>query len=140
MLGVLFAVIGTFTLVSCGSESNTTNTQNIVNNSDDIKEKTEEKQKYVIELNMDNYAKYIDVKSLPVGTGSSIYFIVYFQGSLTYAYYDNVVITSHYSKTGQEGYDTEIALSTGGYARWYSSGGNGSYEIKGINGKVIYWI
>ena len=139
LAGALLAVAGALCLASCGSNSSANN-QPVVNSTDDINEKVETKQKYVIELNMENYQKYIDIRFIPSNNGSSSHFNYYFQGSLSYAYYDNVVITSHYSRTGYEETDTEISLTTGGYARWYSTGGYGTTTLTGVRGKVIYWI
>ena len=141
-LGALLIAACAFVLCSCGSSSNSSEKQNIVNNNDNINDKAEEKQKYVIELNLNNYLKYIDKRFIPIGSGSTGYITYYFQGSLSYAYYDNVVITSHFrsNKTGYEETDNEISLSTGGYAVWYSSGANGLYSITAVSGKVIYWI
>ena len=135
MLGVLFTVVGTVTLVACGSDSNTSNTQNIVNNNDNIKEKAEEKQKYVIELNMDNYLKYIDVRA-ETATSNSVRYAFY--GSLSYAFYDNVVVECERTYSSNL-YPYTVELSAGGYGLYYTSG-YGSYEVKGISGKVIYWI
>lgn len=136
LLGV--GLLSAFAFASCAG--NSSGSHNIVNSSDNINSNADEKQKYVIELNMDNYQKYIDIRFIPSNNGSSSHFNYYFQGSLSYAYYDNVVITSHYSRTGYEETDTEISLTTGGYARWYSTGGNGTTTLTGVRGKVIYWI
>ncbi len=136
ILGVLFLSLGLFCITSCNSKTNG-NHKIVVNSTDDINENIETKQKYVIELNMDNYLKFIDIKIIP---SNNDYFEYYFQGSLSYAFYDNVVITSHYSRAGYEETDTEITLSAGGYAMWHSSGGKGNITVIDVKGKVIYWI
>ena len=118
-----------FTLVfsSCGNNST-------VNSTDSINEDVETKQKYVIELNMDNYKKYIDLRTEPAGD----YCRYCFYGSLSYAYYDNVVITYY---AGSETNTYTLVLSSGGYALFYSTGRyTTTYTVSNITGKVIYWI
>ena len=131
LAGALLAVAVAFCLASCGSNSSANN-QPVVNSTDNINDKAEEKQKYVIELNMDNYLKYIDIKVMPESSSYNYYF----QGSLSYAYYDNVVI-----KYTRDSTDYEVNLSVGGYARYYSTSRYaGTPSITSVSGKVIYWI
>ena len=54
IVGAFLAIAGAFCLASCGSNSSAVN-QPVVNSTDNINDKAEERQKYVIELNMDNY-------------------------------------------------------------------------------------
>ncbi len=131
-LTLIFLFVCVFDLFSCGSNEN----KSIVKDEDDIDEKAEEKQKYVVELNMDNYEKYIDIRYEPDGSNSRICFY----GSLPYAFYDDAVITSRVSRSGYEDVMKDIELSSGGYAYWHNTGGYWSYKITGVSGKVIYWI
>lgn len=130
----LLAIIGSFYFTSCDSTPPLSGNQNIVHYSDNIDNKAQEMQKYVIELRKDNYLKYIDIRQ-----ESSR---VCFYGSLSFAFYDNVVITSCYDS----GYSynsidkKQIELSCGGYAPWYTYGGYGTYTIDDVCGKVIFWI
>ncbi len=132
IVGAFLAVAGAFCLVSCGSGSSADN-QPVLNNTNNINEKVETKQKYVIELNLDNYRKYVDVRSEYNGSNSRVYFI----GTLSYAFYDNVAITYERNYSGVTTHTAE--LSAGGYSSWYTSG-YGSYTVTGVSGKVIYWI
>ena len=94
-----------------------------VESSDQSQQSTETKmKKYVVVLNTENYTKYIDLKMIDLGAANSYYF---FEGSLSYAYYDDVVINETYS------------LSTGGY---YGYIYKNKPEVTSITGKVIYWI
>ena len=127
LLGALLIAGCAFGLASCGNSK--ADNQPVVNSTDNINEKVETQQKYVIELNLENYKKYIDVRS----NGGSVYFI----GTLSYAFYDNVVITSERVYSGTT--TTEIELSAGGYASWYTAG-YGTYNVTAVKGKVIYWI
>ena len=130
---MFLAVAGAFCLASCGSSSNADN-QQVVNSTDIINNKAEEKQKYVIELNMNNYKKYIDTRA-EVYTGSHLRYAFY--GSLSYGFYDNVVIT--FERNYNEVTTHQVELSTGGYGYWYTAG-YGTYTITAVSGKVIYWI
>lgn len=125
---LIIPFISVLALASCGSSSNSSENNKIVNSTDNINYKEETKKKYVIELNKDNYRKYIDVRS----NGGSVYFI----GTLSYAFYDNVIIYS--LRSGGET-SNPIELSAGGYASWYITG-YGSYTVTAVSGKVIYWI
>ncbi len=121
IISILFA----FVLVSCGSSSN--NNHNVVND-DIINDTAEEKQKYVIELNVDNYLKYIDIRN---ECGENMNIVYKFYGSLSYAFYDTVVITYNTGKTTE--------LSAGGYGYYYNSR-TGQPTVTSVTGKVIYWI
>ena len=111
-------------LCSCRNSSNSTSS----NSSEASKQ-----QKYEISLNMDNYKTYVDIKSEYNGNSTR----VYFDGTLSYAYYDNVVITYERNYSGVT--TSTVELSAGGYAHWYTTG-YGTYSITGVSGKVIYWI
>lgn len=130
----LLAVAGAFCLASCGSTSSANN-QPVVNSTDNINEKVETKQKYVIELNMDNYQKYIDVRA-EYGYSNGIRYSFY--GSLSYGFYDNVVVECERTYSNKL-YPYTVNLSVGGYGHYYTSG-YGDYKVTGVSGKVIYWI
>jgi len=134
LLGALLAVAGALCLASCDSNSSANN-QPVVNSTDNINDKAEEKQKYVIELNMDNYRKYIDIRA-EYGYSNGVRYAFY--GSLSYGFYDNVVIECERNYCN-ELYPYTVNLSVGGYGDYYTSG-YGSYKVTGVSGKVIYWI
>ncbi len=123
---LIISVLFVFVLVSCGSSSN--NNQSVVNDDDIINDTAEEKQKYVIELNVDNYLKYIDIRN---ECGENMDIVYKFYGSLSYAFYDTVVITYKTGKTTE--------LSAGGYGYYYNSRA-GQQTVTNVTGKVIYWI
>ncbi len=132
ILITLFVATCSFGLASCGNSSNANHP--VVNSTDSINEKVETKQKYVIELNMDNYRKYIDIRT---EYWSYDYIKYTFYGSLSYGFYDNVIIECerHYSNV----YPYTVQLSAGGYGDYYTSN-FGTCTITGVSGKVIYWI
>lgn len=132
LLGAIMIAVCTFGLASCGGDSSNNTNELIINYTDEIKEDATTKQKYVIELNMDNYHKYIDERVVYDKSSSSNKYALY--GSLSYAFYDNVVVKYvFYSET------FEIELSSGGYGNM-SKGYESKYKIIGVSGKVIYWI
>lgn len=91
-------------------------------------------ERHEVELNINNYQTYINRRSLSDGSYASIYF----EGALSYAYYDNVVIT--YTRTNGSNKTTDtLKLSAGGYSSWYTTG-YGTYTVTDVSGKVIYWI
>ena len=145
VLYLMIFLVTIFILASCGSSKNSESNSNSNDNTVSITSNNgkEEKQKYIVDLNMDNYTKYLDIRYEPYGSGSNLYFRVCFYGSLSYAYYDDVVITNHFSRSNFEETDTDIKLSAGGYAYWYTLGGgsgSGTNTITKVSGKVIYWI
>lgn len=107
-----------FVLASCGNSNDNT----VINTIDEINGDAETKQKYVIELNMDNYKKYIDIR---IEDGSYSFY-----GSLTYAYYDNVNVSTS---------NGIVSLTAGGYGYWYKWNGT-HYKINNVSGRVIFWI
>lgn len=118
-------------LSSCGSKTN---------ESEDVRQEasvaqTEQMKKYNIVLTLDNYRTYIDQRYIATESYTSYYF----QGSLSYAFYDNVVIRANNPNSG--GGDYDIHLSAGGYGRfWSSSRYTTEHKVIGITGNVIYWI
>ena len=120
-----------FGLGSCGSK---TNDENKGANEDTSIAHVEEKKRYNIALTLENYTKYIEIRYM-FGESSTSY---YFQGALSYAFYDNVIIKAHSSSNG----DYSIKLSVGSYASYYSISTRFSEtpSIIGIEGNVIYWI
>ena len=127
LFAVLFILFSFITLSSCSS--------NKVNNSEKVDENATEKQKYVVELNMDNYDKYIEIRS--EGGGSRFCFY----GALSYAFYENVTISYVCSYNTSEAYFVD--LSAGGYGLYYEKTlENKYYTYSVVNawGRVIYWI
>lgn len=98
-------------------------------------------EKHIVSITKDNYQKFLTVE---INSVSSVAFH-YFRGALSYAYYDNVVITYNlnYSdrtpnKTGQT-----LPLNVGGCGTITTVStqyGSSSYEITDVSGSIIYWI
>ncbi len=120
LFAVIFILLSFITLSSCSSNKES----NKINSDDNINEKADQMQKYVIELNTENWSKYIDVRS-QYGIRSNGYAgkVFYYIGTLSYAYYDNVYING-------------LQLSAGGYADC----GDTPLTVNKVSGKVIYWI
>jgi len=105
--------------------------ENNVNNGDKINEEANEKQKYVVELNMDNYKKYIDIE-YQLRAKEHVYYRFY--GVLSYAFYDEVVVTYYLSSSSNE---STITLNAAGCSNFMY---NHQPVVTNITGKVIYWI
>ena len=118
-------------LISCGNNS----VDSKLNNNSIASVET--MHKYNVQLNMNNYRTYIDIRSTTVdfSTSSNTYYV--FDGALSYAYYDNVVI--NYTINGET---KEVKLSAGGFGNYYVSNSRvtTTAEITGISGSVIYWL
>ena len=116
-------------MVGCGAEDNNGET----------------KTKQVVTLTMDNYQDYLTIETTPViGEVSSSYYN-YFCGALSYAYYDNVIITYDYISSDSSTTTTEktIKLNVGGCGCIVTSSsryGRTSYEITNVSGTITYWI
>ena len=105
----------------------------------------ETKTKQVVTLTIDNYQDYLTIETTPViGEVSSSYYN-YFRGALSYAYYDNVIITYDYISSGSSTTTTEktIKLNVGGCGCIVTSSsryGRTSYDITNVSGTITYWI
>ena len=121
-------------LTSCGNNGNSN--ANISNNSDITTVET--MKKHTIQLTMDNYLTYIEIRGTTVVSSTSSTTTYVFEGALDYAYYDNVVI----SYKVNDGDIKETKLSAGGYGKYFSTNSRASSttEIVGVSGNVIYWM
>ena len=103
-------------------------------------------EKHIVSITADNYQKFLTVEKNVVDGGSSSTSYHYFRGALSYAFYDNVIITYNYHSSGTSG-DTitekKLSLNAGGCGTIITSNsryGNSSYEITNVTGTRIYWI
>lgn len=99
-------------------------------------------EKHVVNITKENYQKFITIEiSTIVGCNSSTSYH-YFRGALSYAYYDNVIITYNYifdSTTTEK----TLYLNVGGCGTITTSSsryGRTSYEIVNVTGTITYWI
>ena len=114
-----------------------------------VKNYTKEYLTDVVELNVNNFLTYIDIRQVESSLsncGKILLVKPCFYGSLSYAYYDNVEIT--YQLDGKEwsrgyakdfNYTGTTILSAGGYSLLpYEVEGNFNITIIDIKGKVLY--
>jgi len=100
-------------------------------------------EKHIVSLTLDNYQKFFTISRNTVGTGS---YDNNLSGALSYAYYDNVVITYLLVYQGRgETTETEhtLNLNVGGCGTIHTTSsqyGSTTYRITGVSGTVIYWI
>lgn len=106
----------------------------------------ETKTKHVVNLTIDNYQDYLTIETTLYIRDYMTSYYNYFRGALSYAYYDNVIITYDYISSGSSTTTTEetIKLNLGGCGCIVTSsssryGGN-SYEITNVSGTITYWI
>lgn len=121
-------------LTSCGNNGNSN--ANVSNNSDITTVET--MKKHTIQLTLDNYQTYIEIRSNTEVFSTSATTSYMFEGALDYAYYANVVI----SYKVNDGEVKETRLSAGGYGKYYSTNSrvSSTAEIVGVSGSVIYWM
>ena len=94
-------------------------------------------EKHEVTLNMTNYLTYFDVSY----TSSYNQNTYDFKGCLSYAFYEDAVVTFlYYTDTSQQTSKTEeVKLNAGGNGHFV---GGGKYlgSVNAIRGKVIYWM
>lgn len=99
-------------------------------------------EKHIVSITKDNYQKFLTVETNYVVGSSSSTSYHYFRGALSYAFYDNVVITYDF-RSGDTTTERTLSLNVGGCgtittSSWRS--GSSSYEITNVSGTIIYWI
>lgn len=126
-----------FCFVGCAT------TQTDSNSSEDLKEK------HVVVLTKDNWEQYITIETVPYYPASGTTYYHYFRGALSYAFYDDVIVTyqltehmrqSPYTMTQTE---KTLLLNTGGCGTLTISDNasyNRSYTIENVSGTITYWI
>ena len=99
-------------------------------------------EKHVVNITKENYQKFITIEKLSaVGSNSSTSYH-YFRGALSYAYYDNVIVTYNYISNSTITEKT-LYLNAGGCGTITTSSsryGSSSYEIVNVTGTITYWI
>lgn len=118
-------------LTSCGNNSSN-------NNAPDNNTPVETMGKHTIQLTMDNYLTYIEIRGTTVVSSTSSTTTYVFEGALDFAYYENVVVRYKLN----DGDITETKLNAGGYGKYYASNSRvtTNAEIVGVSGSVIYWM
>ena len=103
-------------------------------------------EKHVVNITLDNYKEYITIETNVVARTSSSSSYHYFRGALSYAFYDNVIISYNYhsdSTSGSTTTEETLFLNAGGCGTITTKSsryGGTSYEISDVSGTVIYWI
>ena len=99
-------------------------------------------EKHIVSITKDNYQKFLTIETnYVVGSASSTSYH-YFRGALSYAFYDNVVITYDY-RSNDTTTERTLSLNVGGCGTITTSSsryGSSSYEITNVSGTIIYWI
>ncbi len=99
-------------------------------------------EKHVVSISMENYKKFITIETVPfIGDVSTSYYH-YFSGALSYAFYDNVIVTYNYNSNSTST-ENILTLNVGGCGTITTSSsryGSSSYEITNVSGTIIYWI
>lgn len=120
-------------MIGCTSNNRQTQTTDAPSNKVSVMEK------HMVSITNDNYQKYLTIETNE-GSSRSHH---HFRGALSYAFYDNVVITYNYR---YEDTITEknLSLNVGGCGTitttWSSIHGSSSYEITNVSGTITYWI
>lgn len=99
-------------------------------------------EKHVVNITKENYQKFITIEELSVVGSNYSTFYHYFRGALSYAYYDNVIVTYNYISNNTITEKT-LYLNAGGCGTITTSGsryGSSSYEIVNVTGTITYWI
>lgn len=99
-------------------------------------------EKHIVNITMDNYKEYITIETNVVVRSSSSSSYHYFKGALSYAFYDDVVITYDFH-SGSTTTEETLFLNVGGCGTITTSGsryGSTSYEIVNVTGTIIYWM
>lgn len=136
IFATLVLFICCFSIVGCNTNDGQIHTDETSSNNATIMEK------HVVSLTIENYEKFITIETVPaIGDVSTSYYH-YFSGALSYAFYDNVIITYNYNSNSTS---TEkiLALNVGGCGTIITSSsryGSSSYEIINVSGTIIYWI
>ena len=99
-------------------------------------------EKHIVSITKDNYKKFLTIETNYVIGSSSSTSYHYFRGALSYAFYDNVVITYYY-RSNDTTTERTLSLNVGGCGTITTSSsryGSSSYEITNVSGTIIYWI
>lgn len=99
-------------------------------------------EKHIVNITKDNYQKFLTIETDSVVGSVSSTSYHYFRGALSYAFYDNVVITYDYH-SGDTATEKTLSLNVGGCGTIITNSsryGSSSYEITNVSGTIIYWI
>ena len=143
---VIIVVFFTFSLIfsACNenslsvepNDSHTTETQPATNN-----ETNNGMTRYEVSLNLNNYLTYLNVTESQYNVDTIPRFT--FSGCLSYAFYDNVIVTINYQGYSTYGtpptQTTTVTLNANGQGSVYLNSVS-SASISSISGSVVYWI
>lgn len=120
-------------MMGCTSNNRQTQTTDAPSNKVSVMEK------HMVSITNDNYQKYLTIETNYEESYRSHH---HFRGALSYAFYDNVVITYNY-RSGDTITEKTLSLNVGGcgtITTWSSIHGSSSYEITNVSGTITYWI
>lgn len=120
-------------MMGCTSNNRQTQTTDAPSNKVSVMEK------HMVSITNDNYQKYLTIETNYEGSSISHH---HFRGALSYAFYDNVVITYNYC-SGDTITEKTLSLNVGGcgtITTWSSIHDSASYEITNVSGTITYWI
>lgn len=99
-------------------------------------------EKHVVNITKANYQKFITIEKSSVVESNSSTSYHYFRGALSYAYYNNVIVTYNYISNSTTTEKT-LYLNAGGCGTITTSSsryGSSSYEIVNVTGTITYWM
>lgn len=99
-------------------------------------------EKHIVNITKENYQKFITIETSYVSGSTFSTYYHYFRGALSYAYYDNVIVTYNFTSSSTTTEKT-LYLNVGGCGTITTSStkyGSSSYEIVNVSGAIIYWI
>ena len=135
-LVLLISIISLLCLVGCTSSNGQ------IKNTDTSSNEVSAKVKHVVSLTKDNYQKFLTVEINHVVDGEVSIFYHYFRGALSYAFYDNVIITYDYS-SGNTTTEENLLLNVGGCGTIETDSsrfGTSRYIITNVSGTITYRI
>lgn len=141
---VIIVVFFTFSLIfsACNennlpvepNDSHTTETQPATNNTNGM-------TRHEVSLNLNNYLTYLNVTESQYNGDTIPRFT--FSGCLSYAFYDNVIVTINYQGYSSYGtpptQTTTVTLNANGQGSVYLNSVS-SASISSISGSIVYWI
>lgn len=142
-IGIIIVVL-LFTLssvfVACNKSVPTVESNNPPATNDPYPATNSEMTRHEVTLNLENYSTYLNITESSYNSDTIPRFT--FSGCLSYAFYDNVVVTISY-----QGYSsgtppietTTVTLNANGQGAVYLHSVS-SASISSISGSVIYWI
>lgn len=130
-----------FVFAACNKSDLAVESSNSPETKDEYPTTSPEMSRHEVTLNLKNYLTYLNITESSYNSDTIPRFT--FSGCLSYAFYDNVVITISYQGYSSYGTPpietTTVTLNANGQGTVYLHNVS-SASITGISGNVIYWI